>query len=67
MLEQYAAKLKVSKNKIIEDALKRYMSALKRAEFTRGFSRAAKDREQVLLAEEGLDDFLEIVRRYEAG
>jgi hypothetical protein len=66
MLKHYAEKFDVPRNRIIEDALRRYMTGLKRAEFARGFMRAAQDPEQLKLAEEGLGDFLQIVERYEA-
>jgi hypothetical protein len=66
MLNRYAQKFKVPKNKIIEAALTRYMEALKRAEFVRGFKRAGGDAGQLELAEEGLGDFLAIIERYEA-
>jgi predicted transcriptional regulator len=60
-LETYAAKFKVPRNRIMENALVAYFEKLKQAEFTRSFKKAAGDPEMKSLAEEGLEDYLKIL------
>ncbi len=62
-LKEYSEKFKTPKNKIIEQALGKFFDELKRAEYERSFRRAKKDPEMLEMAEEGLDDFLEILNR----
>lgn len=64
-LRSYAIKYKMPKNKIIERALSVYFDQLKKAEYTRSFKLAAKDPEMTALAEEGMDDYFEILKKYE--
>lgn len=61
MLNNYSKKLKVPKNRIIEDALRIYFERLKRAEYIRSFKKAAGDPGMQTLAEEGLEDYLKIL------
>jgi len=61
MVEEYAAKFKVPKNKIIEKSLRAYFENLKRAEYVKSFRKAAQDSEIVNMAEEGLEDYLKIL------
>jgi predicted transcriptional regulator len=61
LLDRYAGKFKVPKNRIIEDALQAYFENLKKAEYTLSFRKAAKEEEISLLAEEGLEDYLKIL------
>jgi len=61
MLDTYARKFKMPKNRIMEQALRAYFEKLKKAEYAHSFSRAAGDEEQVLMAEEGLEDYLKII------
>jgi predicted transcriptional regulator len=60
-LDSYASQLKLPKNKIIEKALTAYFKKLKKAEYAHSFRRAAGDEEQVLMTEEGLEDYLKII------
>lgn len=64
-LKEYSDKYKMPKNKIIENALNNYFEAIKKAEYERSFKIAAKDPEMIKMAEEGLDDFIEMIKRYE--
>jgi hypothetical protein len=64
-LREYSEEYKLPKNKIIEKALSRFFDDIKRAEYERSFKRAKNDPEMLEMAEEGLDDFLEILKRYE--
>jgi len=63
LLEGYAVKFKVPKNRIIEDALMAYFERLKKAEYIRSFRKAAKDEEAASMAEEGLEDYLAMLDR----
>ena len=60
MLEHYAVRFKVPKNRIIENSLKAYFENLKRAEYIRSFRKAAGDSEIIDMAEDGLEDYLKI-------
>ena len=64
-VNEFAAKYKLSKNKVVEKALREFFFEQKRKEFSEGFKRAAKDPEIVELAEMGIEDFFEIIERYE--
>jgi predicted transcriptional regulator len=61
LLDQYAGKFRLPKNRIIEKALTAYFEKLKKAEYAHSFRRAAGDEEQVLMTEEGLEDYLKII------
>lgn len=60
-LNEFAQKLNMPKNQLIERALQRLFEDLKRAEYIRSFQRAAQDEEMISLAEEGLEDYLEML------
>lgn len=64
-LADTAKKLKLPKNKIIEKALEYYLDQIKRAEYAKSFQRAAKDPEMLLIAEEGLEDYVRILEGLE--
>lgn len=59
-LGEYSRKLRLPKNKIIEDALTSYLESLKREEYARSFRQAAQDGEMKELAEQGLADYLKM-------
>jgi UDP-N-acetylmuramyl tripeptide synthase len=61
MLEDYAMRFKVPKNRIIENSLRVYFENIKRAEYIRSFRRAAGDADILDMAEEGLEDYLKIL------
>jgi metal-responsive CopG/Arc/MetJ family transcriptional regulator len=65
LVNEYAEKYKVSKNKIIEKALRRFLFEAKRKEFQEGFKRVANDPEIVEVAEMGMGDYLELIQMYE--
>jgi predicted transcriptional regulator len=64
-VNEYAEKYKVSKNKIIEEALKRYFFEQKRKEYEESWSKLAGDPEIEEMAEMGMDDYAELLRKYE--
>lgn len=57
-LSEYAKKLKMPKNKLIEAALSLYLDHLKRAEYVKSYRRAGDDVDMIALAEEGMGDYL---------
>ena len=61
MLDTYARKLKMPKNRIIEQALLAYFEKLKKAEYAHSFRKAAGDEDMLTMAEEGLEDYLKII------
>ena len=63
LLDDYATRFNVPKNRIIEKALTSYFERLKKAEYVHSFRRAAGDEEILTMAEEGLEDYLKILDR----
>jgi predicted transcriptional regulator len=61
-LDHYARVLSMPKNRVIERALKAYFEKLKRAEFEYSFKKAAGDAEILAMAEDGLEDYLKMIR-----
>lgn len=57
-LADYAKKLSLPKNKLIENALTLYLDHLKRAEYVKSYRAAADDDDILLVAEEGMDTYL---------
>jgi hypothetical protein len=57
-LADYAKKLSLPKNKLMENALNLYLDHLKRAEYVKSYKQAAQDEDILLIAEEGMDSYL---------
>jgi predicted transcriptional regulator len=57
-LADYAKKLSLPKNKLMENALNLYLDHLKRAEYVRSYRQAAQDDNILMVAEEGLGEYL---------
>lgn len=57
-LADYAKKLSLPKNKLIENALNLYLDHLKRAEYVKSYRAAAADEDILRIAEEGMDTYL---------
>lgn len=57
-----AKALSLPKNKIIEKALSLYLEHLEKAEYVRSYRNAAKDKDVVALAEEGMEEYLRQLR-----
>ena len=66
-LGKAAQKLKIPKNKLIERALEVYLDQLKRAEYVASYKKSGKDKEIMLIAEEGMADYLSQLNNHEAG
>lgn len=61
LLKQLAEKaeaLSVPKNKLIENALRLYLEHLEKAEYIKSYKQAAADKDILLIAEEGMEDYL---------
>ncbi len=56
-LAQAASNLNLPKNKIIEQALSIYLEQLDRAAYLKSYKRMAKDKDMLLMAEEGMTDY----------
>jgi predicted transcriptional regulator len=62
-LRDMAAKLSIPMNKIIEKALEIYLDHLIRAEYVKSYKQAAEDEEILMIAEEGMEDYLKQLDR----
>jgi hypothetical protein len=51
--------LSVPKNKLIENALRLYLEHLEKAEYIKSYKLAAQDKDTMLLAEEGMEEYLQ--------
>ena len=61
LLQQLAEKskaLSIPKNKLIEKALRLYLEHLEKAEYVKSYRRAEEDKDVILIAEEGMSDYL---------
>ncbi len=57
-LREQADSFSVPMNKLIEKAVRIYLDQLKRAEYVKSYSEAAKDQDIMAIAEEGMADYL---------
>ena len=57
-LAEKAGKLSMSKNKLIENALRLYLEHLDKAEYIQSYQQAAADKDLLVIAEEGMADYL---------
>jgi hypothetical protein len=57
-LTEKSEALQVPKNKLIEIALRLYFEHLERAEYVQSYKQASKDEDLLLMAEEGMTDYL---------
>ncbi len=64
-LAERASELKVPKNKLIQKALEYYLEKLDRAAFLNSYKKMADDPEQLILAEEGIEDWFKILEELE--
>ncbi len=58
MLSEKAKSLSVPKNKLIENALRLYLEHLEKAEYIKSYKKAAEDNDVMLMAEEGMENYL---------
>lgn len=65
-LSKMAKELKMPKNKIIEKALSLYLDQIERAQYIKSYKRMAKDEDMLIMAEEGMTDYLKTLEESEA-
>jgi len=58
LLEEKANSLSVPKNKLIENALRLYLEHLEKAEYVKSYKQASEDKDLLIIAEEGMEDYL---------
>ena len=58
LLAEKAEKLAIPKNQLIEKALRLYLTHLEKAEYIQSYRKAANDEDVLLIAEEGMEDYL---------
>jgi len=58
LLDKKAKELAMPKNKIIEKALSIYLEHLNKADYIRSFKKMAKDENVLIIAEEGMEEYL---------
>ena len=67
LLQQKSKELKLPKNKLIEKALRIYLDQLNKAAYIQSYKKAAEDTDIMLMAEEGMTDYLSDVKHTENG
>lgn len=58
LLSEKAKQLAMPKNKLIEQALRIYLDQLSRAAYVKSYRKLADDKDIILIAEEGMEDYL---------
>lgn len=58
LLTEKAKSLSVPKNKLIENALRLYLEHLEKAEYVKSYKQASEDKDLLVIAEEGMEDYL---------
>lgn len=58
LLSEKAKELSIPKNKLIEKALRIYLDQINRAAYVKSYKRLAEDTDILLIAEEGMEDYL---------
>ena len=58
LLANKAEAMSLPKNRLIENALRLYLEHLERAEYARSYKKASADEDVLLIAEEGMSDYL---------
>ena len=56
-LSEKANAMSLPKNKLIETALRLYLQHLEKAEYVKSYRQASEDKDILLMAEEGLEDY----------
>jgi hypothetical protein len=64
-VNEYAEKYNISKNKVMEEALRQFFFSEKKSIFRDGFKAADINPEMIPMAEAGMDEFLDIIQKYE--
>lgn len=64
-LAKTANELKIPKNKLIQKALQRYLIQIEKAQFAQSFQRASNDPEMLEIAEEGIEEWFQMLEELE--
>ena len=64
-LSEMAKELKMPKNKLIEQALELYLTEIEKAQYAKSFRRASKDKDTLLIAEEGMADYFKMLQEFD--
>ena len=56
-LSEKANAMSLPKNKLIETALRLYLQHLEKAEYVKSYRQASEDKDILLMAEEGMEDY----------
>ena len=64
-LEVYATRHKVSKNKVIEKALKNFLMEERKKVYAETFKKANRDPEMIAMADWGMEDYLKQLKQLE--
>ena len=64
-VNDYSEKNSISKNKVVETALRHFFFSLKKSDFREGFKRAAGDLEMKTMADAGIEDYCDLVNQNE--
>ncbi len=64
-LAKTATELKIPKNKLIQKALQRYLIQIEKAQFAQSFQRASNDPEMLEIAEEGIEEWFQMLEELE--
>ena len=64
LLAEKAQKLSLPKNKLIEKAVRIYLDHLNKAEYIRSYKKASQDEDTMIIAEEGMADYLNQMENY---
>ena len=66
-VNDYVEQYNIPKNQVIEEALRMFLMEQDKKTFAEGFKRLAKDPEMMQLAEMGMGEYLDQMKRYERG
>lgn len=64
-VNKLSKELKVPKNKLIEKALTIFVAEYKRAQYAASFQRASADTDMIVIAEEGMSQYLKTLNRWD--
>jgi hypothetical protein len=64
-VNDYAEKYNISKNQVVENALRQFFFSLKKSDFREGFLRVANDVDMGKMVEEGMNDYFGIILQNE--
>lgn len=64
-VNSYSKEQGITKRELIESALEEYQVKIIKEKMAESFKRAAKDPEMLEMAEEGMDDYFEMLKKYD--